>query len=159
MESAKENYTMCGSDVEIEEGAIIGEKGFRYNKQEDGTLKELPHWNGIDIGDNVRIRTGCVIDQGRYRDTVIGDGTKIDVNSHIAHNAIIGKNCLIHAFVNICGSVEIGDRCEIFPFCNIQPLVKICNDVTIGDGSIVRENIIESGTYVYAGNGKMRKIK
>jgi len=148
-----------GENVVIEYGASIGEDGFRYERQKDGTLQELPHKFGIIIKDNVRIRTGVVVDNGRWRDTVIGEGTKIDCQAHISHNVIIGKNCMIHNNVNLCGSVEIGDNCEILPLSNIHPHVKICDDVIIGDGSIVRKDIIQAGTYVYAGNGKMRKIK
>lgn len=92
------------------------------------------------------------------RDTVVKKGTKIDNSAHIAHNAIIGEHCLIHASVNVCGSVKIGNRCEVFVGSNIHPHVKICDDVVISDLAVVREDITESGVYVYAGNGKLRKI-
>lgn len=141
----------------ISETARIGQDGFRYNREE-GKLVELPHEFDVILGDDLRIGEFVTIDKGRWRDTVVKDNTKIDHYAHIAHNVIIGESCLIHAFVNVCGSVEIGNRCEIFPHCNIQPHVKICDDVTIGDGSIVRYDITEKGTYVYAGNGKMRRV-
>ena len=141
----------------ISESSRIGQDGFRYNRV-NGVLIEIPHEFNIKLGDDLRIGEFVTIDKGRWRDTEIGNNTKIDHYAHIAHNVIIGESCLIHAFVNICGSVEIGNRCEIFPHCNIQPHVKICDDVIIGDGSIVRNDITEKGTYVYAGNGKMRKI-
>jgi len=148
-----------GKNVEIQDGAVIGGTGFRYVRDPiTKELKELPHIFDVILEDNVRVGANTTIDRGRWRNTVIGRGTKIDNLTHIGHNVIVGKNCLIHALVTLCGSCEIGDNCQIFSHTNIQPSVKICNDVTIGDGSIVRENITECGTYVYKGNGKMKKI-
>jgi len=148
-----------GKNVEIHEGAVIGENGFRYVRDPiTKELKELPHVFDVVLEDNVRVGANTTIDRGRWRDTVIGKGTKIDNQAHIGHNVIVGKNCLIHSFVELCGSCEIGDNCEIFGFTNIQPSVKICAGVIIGDGSIVRENITNSGTYVYRGSGQMKKI-
>lgn len=137
-----------GARVKIHEGAVIGEDGFRYNRLPSGRLEELPHDFGVIIEDDVRIGANATIDNGRWRNTLIKKGTKIDNSTHIAHNAIIGEHCLIHAFVNICGSVEIGDRCEVFPFVNISPGVKIYDDVTIGSNSFVKSNITEKGVYV-----------
>jgi UDP-3-O-[3-hydroxymyristoyl] glucosamine N-acyltransferase len=146
-----------GQNVKIEHGACIGQDGFRYDRNPiTGILTELPHKFGVIIEDNVRVGAGATIDRGRWRDTVIRRGTKIDNCAHVAHNAIIGEDCLIHAFVNICGSVEIGNRCEIFPHCNISPGVKICDDVIIGSNSFVKSDITEKGTYVGC---PVRKIK
>jgi len=148
-----------GNNVEIHPGAVIGENGFRYERDPiTKELKPLPHKFSVVLKDNVRVGANTCIDRGRWRDTVIGEGTKIDNLTHIGHNVIVGKNCLIHALVTLGGSCEIGDNCQIFSHTNIQPSVKICNDVIIGDGSIVRENITKSGTYVYSGHGKMREL-
>jgi len=43
------------------------------------------------------------------RDTVIGEGTKIDNLVQIAHNVQIGRHCLIVAQAGISGSTELGD--------------------------------------------------
>jgi len=133
---------IMGKNVKIHGGAQIGFDGFRYNRKQDGSLEEIPHEFGVVIEDNVRIGSNVTIDSGRWRDTTIKEGSKIDNSAHIAHNVIIGKHNLIHAFVNLCGGVEIGDRCEIFPHANIQPHVKICDDVIIGDHAIIRKNIL-----------------
>jgi len=155
----KNPFIEVGTNTVIQSGACIGGDGFGFTKNDERHYVHREHNFKVIIGNNVHIGNNCSIDRGRWRDTEISDGTKIDNNTHIAHNVIIGKDCLIHALVSICGSAEIGDGCEIFPCVNIHPKVKICDGVTIGDGSIVREDIDLPGTYVYAGNGKMRRLE
>jgi UDP-3-O-[3-hydroxymyristoyl] glucosamine N-acyltransferase len=43
----------------------------------------------------VEIGAGATIDRGGSGDTVIGEGTKIDNQVHIAHNVVIGRPCII----------------------------------------------------------------
>jgi len=154
----KNPFIEIGKNVRIKSGTMIGGNGFGYTKNDEGHYIHREHSFKVIIGNDVDIGNGCTIDRGRWRDTEIGDGTKIDNLVHIAHNVIIGKDCLIHAHVNLCGSVEIGDGVEIFPLTNIHPGVKIYNGVTIGDGSIVRTDINTMGTYVYRGHGLMRRL-
>ena len=45
----------------------------------------------------------------RSRDTVIGEGTKIDNLVQIGHNVVIGRHCVIVAQVGISGSTTLGD--------------------------------------------------
>ena len=47
------------------------------------------------------------IDRGANRDTVIGEGTKIDNLVQIAHNVVLGRHCIIVAQVGIAGSVTV----------------------------------------------------
>ena len=49
------------------------------------------------LGSNVEIKANCAIARGSLKDTIVGDGTKIDGLVHIAHNTIVGKNCQITA--------------------------------------------------------------
>jgi len=48
----------------------------------------------VRLGDDVETGGNCVIDNGTIRDTVIGDGCKLDNLVHIAHNGEIGRDCL-----------------------------------------------------------------
>jgi len=154
----KNPFIEIGSNTRIKSGTVIGGDGFGYTKNDEGHYIHREHHFKVIIGNDVDIGNGCTIDRGRWRDTEIGDGTKLDNLVHIAHNVIIGKDCLIHAHVNLCGSVEIGDGVEIFPLTNIHPGVKVCAGVTIGDGSVVRTDINTTGTYVYRGLGLMRRL-
>ena len=58
----------------------------------------------MEIGANVGI------DRAAMGSTLIGSGTKIDNLVHVAHNCVIGKNCLIVAQTGISGSTIVGDN-------------------------------------------------
>jgi len=115
--------------------------GFGYYRAEGGHLHRKENKFDIKIGFNVDVGLYTCIDKGSYRDTEIGEGTKIDNLVHIGHNAIIGKHCLIVAGSVIGGSAEIGDFCFIGMNSSIKDHVKIGNHVTVGAGSVVINGI------------------
>lgn len=125
----------------ISDTARIGQDGFRFDRDATGKLIEITHDFGVMLGDDLRIGEFVTIDKGRWRDTVIGNNTKIDHYAHIAHNAIIGKSCLIHTFVNICGGVVVGDFTEIFPHCNVSPHTKIGKNSIIASNSFLKNDV------------------
>ena len=65
------------------------------------------------------------------RDTVIGEGTKIDNLVQIGHNVSIGRHCLIVSQVGISGSVKIGD------FAVLAGKVGVADHLTIGEGAVL----------------------
>jgi UDP-3-O-[3-hydroxymyristoyl] glucosamine N-acyltransferase len=85
----------------------------------------------VIIQDDVEIGANSAIDRGSSRDTVIGEGSKIDNLVQVAHNVIIGRHCLIAGQVGISGSVTIGD------FVMIGGHAGIRDNVTIGNGAQV----------------------
>ena len=58
-----------------------------------GHLK-VPQVGRVIIQDDVEIGANTTIDRGANRDTVIGEGTKIDNLVQIAHNVEIGRHCV-----------------------------------------------------------------
>ena len=70
--------------------------------------------------------------------------TKIDNLVHIAHNVKIGKGCLITAGFAVAGSTEIGDFCTFAGQVGIAPHLKIGNNVHIGGGSGVINDITDN---------------
>lgn len=132
---------ILGKNCEIHNSSVIGNIGFGYNRNNGNILERKEHNYGVIINDNVDIAALCNIDKGSWRYTEIGDGTKIDALTHIAHNVIIGKNCLIGTGVRILGSVTIGDNCEIWANSVINQRIKIGRNVIIGACSYVRHDI------------------
>ena len=124
--------------------------GFGFTRDERGKLKRKPNNFGVKIGKDVEVGLYTCIDKGSYRDTVIGEGTKLDNLIHVGHNAIIGKHCLIVAGSVIGGSVEIGDYTFIGMNVSIKEHVKIGKNCIIGAGSVVL-NDVPSGQ-VWVGN-------
>jgi UDP-3-O-[3-hydroxymyristoyl] glucosamine N-acyltransferase len=99
---------LLGDRVIIHSGARIGQDGFGFAMGPRGHLK-VPQIGRVVIQDDVEIGANSTIDRGANRDTVIGEGTKIDNLVQIGHNVVIGRHCVIVSQVGISGSTELGD--------------------------------------------------
>jgi UDP-3-O-[3-hydroxymyristoyl] glucosamine N-acyltransferase len=122
--------------------------GFGYKREANGHLTHKEHKFGVKIGENVDIGAHTCIDIGRWRNTEIGEGTKIDNLVHISHNAHIGKHCIIGPHVSILGSVNIGDFCEIWTGAVIKQGVSIGHNSVIGANSFVNCDVPAGQVYV-----------
>jgi UDP-3-O-[3-hydroxymyristoyl] glucosamine N-acyltransferase len=138
--------TRIGDEVRIGQNCTIGGYGFGY-QWHDGRYHRMPHLGDVKIDDYVTIHNNTNIDRSVTGTTHIGEGSTIDSNVHIGHNAKIGKYVLIAAGATIGGSAHIGDR--TFIGCNafIKQKVKIGNHVTIGAGSVVYCNVPDGETW------------
>ena len=121
-------HSIIGDNTIIHPGANIGQDGFGFVSTSFGHMK-VPQIGRVVIGDDVEIGAGTTIDRGGSRDTVIGDGTKIDNLVHIGHNVSIGRRCLIVSQVGISGSATIED------FVVIGGKSGINGHITVGAGA------------------------
>jgi UDP-3-O-[3-hydroxymyristoyl] glucosamine N-acyltransferase len=121
-------HALIGDRVIIHPGVRIGQDGFGYLPSAQGHRK-IPQSRRVIIQDDVEIGANTTIDRGSTRDTIIGEGTKIDNLVQIAHNVTIGRHCLIAGQVGISGSARVGD------FVMLGGKVGIADHVTIGAGA------------------------
>ncbi|CCD85760.1 UDP-3-O-(3-hydroxymyristoyl)-glucosamine N-acyltransferase [Bradyrhizobium sp. ORS 285] len=122
---------LIGNDVLIHPGCSIGQDGYGFIFfGPDGHLK-VPQTGRVIIQNHVEVGAGTTIDRGSLRDTVIGEGTKIDNQVQIGHNVTIGRHCLLAAQIGLAGSLTIGDNVAL------GAKVGINNHLTIGDGAQV----------------------
>lgn len=99
-----------GEGCTIHAGTVIGADGFGYRPAPSGQgLVKIPHIGGVRIGNDVEIGANCSIDRGKFGDTVIGDGTKLDNLVQVGHNTQIGRCCVLCGQVGLGGSVTLGD--------------------------------------------------
>ena len=89
-------------------GVRIGQDGFGFAMGPKGHLK-VPQVGRVIIQDDVEIGANSCVDRGALKDTIIGEGTKIDNLVQIGHNVVIGRHCVIVGLVGISGSTELGD--------------------------------------------------
>lgn len=128
-------------NVIVHAGAVIGADGYSYERNEKGELEKFPHIGGVIIEGEVEIGSNTSIDRGTLGDTLIGRGSKIDNQCHIAHNVIIGKHCVVVAQSLIGGSTKIGDYSWIAPCVCLRDGITIGENTFIGMGSVVTENM------------------
>jgi len=121
-------HALIGDRVIIHPGCRIGQDGFGYAMGKSGHLK-VPQLGRVIVQDDVEIGAGTTIDRGANRDTVVGEGTKIDNLVQIGHNVAIGRHCVLVAQTGISGSVTLED------FVVLGARVGVNNHVIIGEGA------------------------
>ena len=129
-----------GDRVIIHANTVIGSDGFGYETV-DGKHLKIPQVGSVEIADDVEIGSCVCIDRGRFRNTRIGCGTKIDNLVQIAHNVVIGEHCLIVSQVGISGSTEVGDRAVIAGQAGLVGHITIGHDAVVGARSGVSKSV------------------
>lgn len=133
-------HTLVGNRVTIHSGASIGQDGFGFAMGKTGHQK-VPQIGRVIIQDDVEIGANAAIDRGALRDTVIGEGTKIDNLVQIGHNVVVGRHCIIVAQTGISGSAELGDFVALGGQVGVVGHVKIGAGAQIAGSSNVRGNV------------------
>lgn len=139
-------------------GVSVGGDGFAFVTPEKSGVEEVREslgeqrganaqsWHrihslgGVRIGDDVEIGANSCIDRGTIRDTVIGNGTKMDNLVQIGHNVITGEDCLICAQVGVAGSTRLGNNVVLGGQSGISDNLTLGDHVITGGGTIVLSN-------------------
>jgi UDP-3-O-[3-hydroxymyristoyl] glucosamine N-acyltransferase len=122
------SHTLIGDRVIIHPNVSIGQDGFGFAMGPRGHVK-IPQIARVIIQDDVEIGTGTAIDRGAVKDTVVGEGTKIDNQVQVGHNVSIGRHCVIVAQTGIAGSSTLED------FVVLGARVGVVDHSTIGEGA------------------------
>ena len=96
---------------------------------------------GITIGDDVEIGSNATVDCGTIRDTVIGDGSKLDNLVHLGHNVVVGRDCLLCGQAGIAGSVTIGNNVVLGGQVGVTDNIFIGDRVIAGGGTKILSNV------------------
>ena len=121
---------LIGDRVIIHPGAHIGQDGFGFALSARGHLK-VPQIGRVIIQDDVEIGAGVTIDRGANRDTIIGEGAKIDNLVQIGHNVVVGRHAVLVSQSGVSGSSIIGD------FAALGGQAGIAGHLKIGAGAQV----------------------
>jgi len=135
-----------GDRVTIHAGAAVGADGFGYLQTEYGHRK-IPQIGTVIVEDDVEIGANSTVDRATVNATRVGAGTKIDDQVHVAHNVVMGRNCLLCGQVGIAGSVTIGDNVVMGGQAGINDHVTIGNNVILAAQTGVIGDIAEEGIY------------
>ena len=137
---------LIGDRVIVHAGCCIGQDGFGFSPGPAGHVK-VPQVGRVIIQDDVEIGAGTAIDRGAIRDTVIGEGTKIDNHVQIAHNVSIGRHCIIVAQCGLAGSTTLGDYVMLGARAGASPHSTLGEGAQLAAAGIVHGIVPPGGRY------------
>ena len=127
-------YDRChlGSRVIVHGNSVIGADGFGHIPPSgDRGIVKVPQIGGVIVEDDVEIGACSTVDRGTIGDTVLGAGTKVDNHVQIAHNVVIGRDCIVISQAGVAGSAVIEDRAILAARSGVQEHVKIGKGATV----------------------------
>ncbi|MBU6341489.1 MAG: UDP-3-O-(3-hydroxymyristoyl)glucosamine N-acyltransferase [Bacteroidetes bacterium] len=151
-------YTYIGENVIIGPGAIIGSDAFYFKKHPDGSYQKWRSGGRVILEDNVDIGAGCTINKGVSGDTIIGAGSKLDCQVHIAHGVVIGKNCLIAAQAGIAGKTIVEDNVVMYGQAGVAQALHIGKGALISAQAGVSKDL-EGGKAYFGSPAEEMRVK
>lgn len=137
---ASVSHAFIGDNVIIHPGVRIGQDGFGFAMGPGGHRK-IAQIGRVIIQDHVEIGANSTVDRGSNRDTVIGEGSKIDNLVQIGHNVVIGRHCVIVGLAGVAGSATLGDYVVVAGQAGVVGHIKIGDGAQIGGGAGVHHNV------------------
>ncbi len=137
--------------VILHPGVVIGGDGFSFVTPEVSavekareTLKDtgeakaqsyvrIHSLGSVQLHDDVEVGSNSTIDRGTIRDTIIGQGTKVDNLVQIGHNSVTGRDCLICGMAGLAGSVTLGNN------------VVLGGRAAVADNTFIGDNVVAAG--------------
>lgn len=154
-----EPFATIRADVEIGDNSWIGPNAVIWEGARLGTnvkvypgasvssipqdLKFAGERTETFIGDNTVIRECVTISRGtsdKFR-TEVGKNCLLMAYVHVAHDCIVGNNCIFANTVQLAGHVTIEDWAIIGGASAIHQFVKVGSHVMISGGSLVRKDV------------------
>jgi len=127
--------TKIGKNCRIFPGAVIGAvpQDLKFDG-EDST---------VEIGDNTVIREYVTINRGtKYSQrTVIGKNCLLMAYVHVAHDCVIGDHCILANNSTLAGHIEIGDYAILGGMTAIHQFCKVGSHAFFAGGSLVNKDV------------------
>lgn len=141
--------TRCivGSRVILHTGVVVGSDGFGFEFQQGKHVK-IPQIGIVQIDDDVEIGANTCLDRARFGRTWIQQGTKIDNLVQVAHNVVIGSNCIVCGQVGLSGSVRVGNYVTLAGQVGTAGHLEIGDQATVGAQSGVSKSLPAKGIYL-----------
>lgn len=142
-----EDGSWIGPNVVIFDGARIGKNVKIYPGASISAVPQDLKFAGEKtetfIGDNTVIREYVTISKGtndKFK-TIIGKNCLLMAYVHVAHDCIIGNHCILVNAVQVAGHVTIDDWAIIGGASALHQFVKVGAHVMISGGSLVRKDV------------------
>ncbi len=129
-----------GHRVIIHSGTVVGSDGFGFATVQ-GIHHKIPQIGTVIVEDDVEIGANVTIDRARFGKTVIGKGTKVDNLVQIAHNVVIGPNCILVAQAGISGSTTLGKNVVLAGQAGVVGHISIGDNAMVGAQAGVTKSV------------------
>ncbi len=139
-------FALVGDRVQIFAGSRIGEAGFGATGGDTGVI-DVPQLGRVIIQDGVTLGANCCVDRGAWEDTVVGENSKLDNMTHVAHNARLGRNCVMAAYSGVSGTVTVGDGVAMGGRAGVADHLEIGVGAQLAAGAGVLKNVPAGETW------------
>ncbi len=126
-----EEGSVLGNRIILHAGTVIGSDGYGYAPDEQGCHIKRPQVGIVQIDDDVEIGANCCVDRAAFGVTWIKAGTKIDNLVQVAHNVVLGENCLLVGQSAVAGSTILGRNVVL------GGKAAVVGHITVNDGVMV----------------------
>jgi len=148
-----------GSNIIIDNGARIGSNVKLHHGAVVSTIPQDLKFKGevttLEIGDGTVVREYATLNRGTSysNKTVIGKNCLIMAYVHVAHDCVLGDNVIMANSVNLGGHVQIGDWVVVGGMSGIHQFTKIGKHTIIATNSRVVKDV---PPYITAGNTPLK---
>ncbi|MCL2246170.1 MAG: UDP-3-O-(3-hydroxymyristoyl)glucosamine N-acyltransferase [Lentimicrobiaceae bacterium] len=141
-------HTEIGNNVIIHSNSTIGGDACYFQKREKGWMK-MTSCGIVKIEDDVEIGCNCCIDRGVSGVTFVGQGTKMDNQVQIGHDAHVGAHCFLGAQCGISGCTFVDDFCSMWSKSGVNKGLYVAKNTTLLAVSALDKSIFEEGAVLF----------
>jgi UDP-N-acetylglucosamine acyltransferase len=153
-------YTVIGDQVEIGEGTWVGPHAVIngptsigrdckiYQFASIGDAPQDKKYKGeptrLEVGDRNVFREFCTINRGTtsgHGVTRIGDDNLFMAYAHVAHDCVVGDQCVMANYSVLAGHVEIGDWVILAGYAGVHQFCKVGAHAFLGNNAAVTRDV------------------
>lgn len=154
-------FSIIGPNVEIGEDTVVGphvvikgptrigknNKFYQFSSIGEDCQDKKYHGEDtrLEIGDNNSFREGCTVHRGTVQGgglTSIGNDNLFMVNTHVAHDCIIGSHVIFSNNASIAGHVRVDDHASLGGFVGVHQFCVIGAHSFVAGGSIILKDVV-----------------
>ena len=139
-----DNRVVLGHHCEIKSGAVLGQEGFGFERNEEGEPVHFPHFGDVIVGNNVFIGSNTTVERATLGSTVIEDNVKIDDLVQIGHNSHIGEGSMVTVGAIVCGGAVLNPQSYLAPNVTVKEKVSIGYRGFAGIGAVVLKDVADN---------------
>ena len=141
--------TWVGSHAVIQGPTNIGKNNKIYQFSSIGEESQDKKYQGeltiLEIGDNNIFREGCTVHRGTAHGnsaTIIGNNNLFMVNTHVAHDCIVGNHVIFSNGASIAGHVVVKDHANLSGFVGVNQFCTIGEYSFAAGASIIIKDVM-----------------